>query len=496
MQAIEYLSDILSRKFFQKFLSLVIFTLIFFVIIPPIVDAQWSFPVKLSPNATKAQLNENMGPCLAVSGDTLHVIWFDYRSKGTAIYYTRSIDTGLTWSVPVALTDTIGDADFPSIAVSNGSNVHVAWRDNRFGHYASFYKRSTNGGNSWEADFCLDSNTVFWPGIAAYGSMVVVSLNKLANPLDNTNTEVYFMHSLDNGTIWGSEQRISNAPLRSEDPAIAIEGTYIHLVWNDNRTDTMSTFYSHSLDTGTIFTADTELIDGGVETYSTMVCLNGSHVDVVSGNANPTHEFNIVLKQSSDYGMTWGQYKQLTNGNNSDAYPYLVRDSMNMHLVYPQLSTHNAWYLYSSDGGTTWSSPLLIGNGGQPYIAYTGQTLHVIWPDSGLIYYKRNPSGNIHGTTAISESFLTQPSDAMLSVYPNIIDRTTIIKFSIPISGNVSVSIFDIFGREITSIIQGGQMAHGINSIIFDASQLSPGFYFCRLKAGNSSVIAKMMVVR
>src|SRR5580704_918005 len=96
---------------------------VFIMILPYRVFAQWSAPVSISPNAVKAKMNENMGPCIAVSGETIHVIWSDKTTMGSAIYYTHSIDTGHTWSVAVPITDTMGKASMPSLAVS-GSNIH------------------------------------------------------------------------------------------------------------------------------------------------------------------------------------------------------------------------------------------------------------------------------------------------------------------------------------------------------------------------------------
>ncbi len=92
---------------------------------------------------------------MVASNDTLHVIWSDKRTNGTAIYYRRSIDTGHTWDTPVAITDTNGKASMPSLAV-NGRNIHVVWWDSLnestsfessgLSGNSSFYIHSTDGG--------------------------------------------------------------------------------------------------------------------------------------------------------------------------------------------------------------------------------------------------------------------------------------------------------------------------------------------------------------
>jgi len=143
------------------------------ILFPPPVFAQWASDTKLSVHAMNASLNEDMGQCIAANGDTIHIVWLDRRSHGAAVYYKRSVDTGLTWNTEIPLTDTNGKASFPTIAVS-GNTVHIAWLDSVFGKPASMYKRSLDGGNTWGPNICLDSNTLFWPGIAAHDSLVTL----------------------------------------------------------------------------------------------------------------------------------------------------------------------------------------------------------------------------------------------------------------------------------------------------------------------------------
>ena len=69
-------------------------------------NAQWSLPAMLSQNADTTTMNESMGTCIGVSRDTVHVVWNDkHNSTHATIYYSRSVDTGLTWSTPIPITD-------------------------------------------------------------------------------------------------------------------------------------------------------------------------------------------------------------------------------------------------------------------------------------------------------------------------------------------------------------------------------------------------------
>ncbi|MFI5264196.1 MAG: sialidase family protein, partial [Candidatus Kapaibacterium sp.] len=193
--------------------------------------AQWTADTKISVSDTNAALSENADICLAVSGDSLHAVWWDTKTDSTAIFYRHSYDGGITWAAPMRLTPLSKSVDFPSIAVS-GSMVHVSYRNND--DSGSYYIRSTDGGKTWGNPVSLGTY-YFWPSVAASGSNVYIGFN----PVMPGNSEVYFRRSTDNGSTWSATTQISNALNRSEDQSISASGSYVHFVWNDNRTGIM-----------------------------------------------------------------------------------------------------------------------------------------------------------------------------------------------------------------------------------------------------------------
>src|ERR1019366_3173205 len=220
----------------QRFSTKIVVLLIFCITIPAITFAQWSNALNLSPNAVSAGLNESMGTCIGVSGDTVHVVWVDRLSstKG-ALYYIRSIDSGLTWSNPVNITDTSGNAWNPAIAV-NGSSVHVVWREINLAnnHRTSMYKHSLDGGNTWGTKVIVDTAVADWPAVAVSGDTVYV-VNDIVVAASPYNTEIFFLRSVNNGLTWSSHQQLTFSVGRSEDEAIIAQGSHIHMSWNDNR---------------------------------------------------------------------------------------------------------------------------------------------------------------------------------------------------------------------------------------------------------------------
>jgi len=79
--------------------------------------------------------------------------------------------------------------------------------------------------------------------------------------------------------------------------------------------------------------------------------------------------------------------------------------------------------------------------------------------------------------------------------YPNPFNPSTTIKFSIPLSSNVSLKIFNTLGQEVSTLINQN-MESGTHTINFDASQLNSGIYFCRLDAGSYSEVRKMTLIK
>jgi hypothetical protein len=455
--------------------------LVALIILPFISSAQWQPSVVISAGADTAGLNENMASCLAASGDTLHVVWCDHRTTGSSIYYTHSLDTGINWSPAIPITDTNGSATFPAIAVS-GSTVHVAWMDLILGQRASFYRRSLDGGNTWGAIICLDSVSAFWPGLAASGSLVVMSINKL---FAVGNTEVYFRRSIDNGTTWDSLQQISNGNGRSEDPAVAALGSHVHLSWNDNRNGTMQIYYRYSSDAGLNWNPEVPLTNAVSPNtcYTSMVCLNGTFVDVPYGYN--TGNFDVWLRQSADSGATFSSAQQLSNASTGELYPFMTRDSTELHLVYIQTGT-GVNYLHSADGGVTWDPPFLIGAGGQPYIAYTGCVLHVIWVNSHVIYYMRNPTGN--GSCLISAIPGLNSAGEAFSVYPNPAGNE--LKIEDPQLRIREVEIYNLPGEKVFK----SEISNLKSQISVDVSQLLPGVYFIKATdEKNNSAMKKMI---
>jgi M6 family metalloprotease-like protein len=79
--------------------------------------------------------------------------------------------------------------------------------------------------------------------------------------------------------------------------------------------------------------------------------------------------------------------------------------------------------------------------------------------------------------------------------YPNPFNPSTIIKYELPTTSNIRLSVCDLLGREVTVLLNERREA-GAHEVKFDASALSSGMYFYRLQAGEFVQTRKLLLVR
>lgn len=84
---------------------------------------------------------------------------------------------------------------------------------------------------------------------------------------------------------------------------------------------------------------------------------------------------------------------------------------------------------------------------------------------------------------------------ALFQNYPNPFNPVTKIKFSVPSSETIQIKVYDILGKEITTILNEYKQA-GIYEVEFDATNLPSGVYYYRVLSGNYSETKKMLLLR
>lgn len=99
------------------------------------------------------------------------------------------------------------------------------------------------------------------------------------------------------------------------------------------------------------------------------------------------------------------------------------------------------------------------------------------------------PDAAIHDRDRIPVSY------ALAEAYPNPFNPATVISYSLPADGYVSLKVFDMLGREIAVLVDGMEEA-GYRSVQWNASNVPTGIYFYRIRTGNFFETKKVVLMK
>lgn len=84
---------------------------------------------------------------------------------------------------------------------------------------------------------------------------------------------------------------------------------------------------------------------------------------------------------------------------------------------------------------------------------------------------------------------------ALHSAYPNPFNPVTTIRYDIPYQTKVTISIFDIIGRKVTTLVNE-KVDAGYKSVKWDASNISTGIYLIRMTSVDYTKTQKVMLLK
>jgi hypothetical protein len=80
--------------------------------------------------------------------------------------------------------------------------------------------------------------------------------------------------------------------------------------------------------------------------------------------------------------------------------------------------------------------------------------------------------------------------------YPNPFNPSTTIEFALPKAENVSLSVYDISGKEVYRLLSKTKYDAGTHQVVFDMSKFSSGVYFYKIEAGEFTETKKMVLIK
>ena len=353
----------------------------------------WGEEVRLTNDShyTNAQV-------IAVNGNNIHIVWEDRRDGNNEIYYKRSIDNGENWSSDVRLTNADGSSNYPDVAV-NDASLHVTWSDPRDGNNEIYYKRSSDNGDSWDSDIRLTNNgsKSTYPAIATDGSEIhIVWVDER-----HGRGEVYYKRSTDGGDSWGSDVRLTFDDQSCYSPTIAVNDDSLHVTWQDDRDGNKEIYYKRSNNGGTTWGDDVRLTNATELSGTPIISLHDTIIHVVwiddrDGN------YEVYYKRSINNGDSWGVDTRLTNDDTMSNDLSMMVEGENIHVswVDSRDGNYEVYYKHGSEHGDVWENDLRITNDDDycydPDLASDGNNIHIVWrgdPDNKKdVFYIQRPN--------------------------------------------------------------------------------------------------------
>jgi hypothetical protein len=108
---------------------------------------------------------------------------------------------------------------------------------------------------------------------------------------------------------------------------------------------------------------------------------------------------------------------------------------------------------------------------------------------NGIELLKLTPVASAVKETALPEQYVLEQN------YPNPFNPSTMVGYRVPVSGHITLKVYDAAGRAVAVLVEG-ERAAGRYTVTWDASDMASGAYFCRLTTEGFTQTRKMLLIR
>jgi hypothetical protein len=281
----------------------------------------WSMAERISDTRVNSEY-----PCIAMSNGFVHAAWHDMCDGNKEIYYSRSTDNGFSWETPFRITDDPNNSTMPSIAAC-GNDVYLVWNDDRSGLNDVYFTRSLDNGVTWEENTRITYAEMpsLYPAIAANDSCL--------HGVWARDWEIYHMRSIDKGITWEMENRLTNDPHLSLFASVALFGEQVHVVWHDQRNGNIDIYYTCSSDGGLTWEDERPLTTHVSSSNIPTCAAHGAYVHVAWYD-NRDGNYEIYYTRSIDSGASWENETRLTAHDSISKAPSICVAGPCVHLVW------------------------------------------------------------------------------------------------------------------------------------------------------------------
>ncbi len=321
----------------------------------------------------------------AAEDRNLGLAWMDnHAAGGYHIFYTFSIDGGLTWAPPERVDDRASGSysKFVTLAFTPAGTAVAVWEDDRGGQINLYFsKRAGAPGTPWTPNQRI--NTAGSPpsgGDFMNPSLAVLDEQRYfvawTDWRQGVFHQVYCRATGDGGATWGVERRVSDMlgyqpvagdPCLIADPlALGPGAEVLYCVTNDWRGNVPggrypNVYFYRSLDGGLTWSVGVMVndIESFYQQTSSRALVGLADGALAAGwlNNPDLALSHYCVSRSTDQGATWQPGVQVDepSGGGTGTYSAIATDGAYVYAAFDQYSTSwDAYFRASPDGGAQW----------------------------------------------------------------------------------------------------------------------------------------------
>jgi hypothetical protein len=471
-------------------------------------------------------------------------------------YYYFSLNGGHNW-IQGELTSSLGVWGDPCVtfdALGNLYFAHLSWPKQAPGDWVDriVVQKSTNGGVTWSDGVGVGHNPPKdedkeWLTPDMTGSVYNNNLYMAWTEFDavyssdpSDSTRILFSYSTDQSANWVAPIRVSDMGGNCLDGDSTVEGAVpavgpngeVYLAWAGHG----NIYFDKSLDGGVTWGSDIVIAQqaaGWAFDVPGIYYCNGLPVTLCDASNSPyrgniyvvysdqptTDDTDVLFVMSGDGGATWTAPRAIVaeSGPHHQFFPWAAIDPSSGYLYvdyydrrYVGGDTTEVFMSISRDGGESWWDYRVSESAFVPVdTVFFGDYIGIAARD-GRVYpiWTRMDGEDLSVWVALVDVSTgvdvagtgAPPAITLEQNRPNPFNPSTEIEFDLPRQADVNVTVYDVEGRPVRTLLDGVLPA-GPGKIAWDGTDangypVSSGVYFCTLRAGTESVTRKMTLLK
>lgn len=352
------------------------------------------------PNNITQNDDDSVYPQISSSSNNIYIVWQEsvgsYGTTNYDIFFKKSNDDGNSFGSPINLSDNIGFSEHPQIA-SVGNHVYVVWVDDSSGQREVMFSKSIDSGKTFSNSIVVSQNSLgpYHAELAAKGQNVYIVWNSFGMETSNI---ILLAKSNDEGKTFGELIEIGEGDTETY-PKIAANDNEYYITWDrrDHKDTEILLSKGHKdyniQNVTQIEKLNNEDVDGG----ESQVAADANRVIVTWTSNIPINAKYVYVSSSMNNGNDFGDNIPISSTNSSNVENIIIDD--NSYIVWQDNidGNHDIFYTKGKTNGISIDKPLNVSNNigisECPSIAVSTSAIHMIWEDDTTgnheVLYKR-----------------------------------------------------------------------------------------------------------